>query len=454
MGTAMTSKPQARSYIAAIGAFASGADTPRAFLERCLESISEREKDVLAFVHIEPEKARAIADAATLRWKAGGQLSPIDGMPIGVKDVIETEDMPTGMGSPLFTGVRSGRDSASVKALRQAGAIILGKTVTTEFASSFPGPTRNPWDLARTPGGSSSGSAAGAACGFFSVGLGTQVLGSILRPSSFCGVVGFKPSFGAINRGGSHDFMSQSAQGALGASCADVWRVLREISERAGGDAGYPGLLGTMELPATRQPKALVFFETPGWAKTSETLKAEMRDTLAKLEKAGVEIISRNNSHEVEYLEQAFEICMRVTREINGWESLWPMNIYRDRDASKLSAPMLARSAEAEKMKPADYHRALAERATLRAAYAKLAARADACITLSATGPAPVGLASTGDAAFAVHASVLGVPAISLPLLSEAGLPVGLQLMGFDWRDADLFAVAGAVETLVGAGAA
>ncbi len=442
----MTSKPQSRSYIAATPAFATGADTPRAFLERCLASIDEREKDVLAFVHLEPEKARAAADLSTARWKAGNQLSAIDGMPIGVKDVIETEDMPTGMGSPLFAGVRSGRDSASVKALRQAGAIILGKTVTTEFAASFPGPTRNPWDLARTPGGSSSGSAAGAAAGFFSVGLGTQVLGSILRPASFCGVVGFKPSFGAINRGGSHDFMSQSAQGALGASRADVWRALSEISVRAGGDAGYPGLPGPLEVPAPRQPKTLAFLETPAWPKVSDALGKTFGETLARLKKSGVEIVTRADAPEIEYVEQALSICMRVTREINGWESIWPMNIYRDRDASKMSKPMLERLAEAEKMKPSDYHRALAERATLRAAYAKLAARVDACVTLPATGPAPLGLASTGDGIFAVNSSVLGVPALTLPLLSEDGLPVGLQLMGFSWKDADLFAIAGAVE--------
>jgi Asp-tRNA(Asn)/Glu-tRNA(Gln) amidotransferase A subunit family amidase len=200
-----------------------------------------------------------------------------------------------------------------------------------------------------------------------------------------------------------------------------VWRVLREISQRCGGDAGYPGLLGPMELPAARSPKRLVFFETPGWAKCSDALKATTRGALAKLRKAGVEIIGRKDSAEVEYLEQAFDICIRLTREINGWESIWPINIYRDRDASKISKPMLERLAEAEAMKPSDYHRALVERATLRAAYAKLVERADACVTLAATGPAPVGLASTGDAAFAVHSSVLGVPAMTVPLLRCRG---------------------------------
>ena len=439
-----------KSYIARTAALASGEDTPRAVLERCLAAIDAHEMDVLAFVTIDVEAARAAADAATKRWREGRRLSAIDGMPIGVKDVIETVDMPTGMGSPLFTGVKSGRDAASVKALRQAGAIIVGKTVTTEFAASFPGPTRNPHDLARTPGGSSSGSAAGVACGFFSAGLGTQVVGSIVRPSSFCGVVGFKPSLGGINRGGSHDFMSQSVQGALGASLADVWQTLIEIVARAGGDPGWPGLAGPMSLPAAHQPATLAVLETPGWAKTSDALKAAFAARLAGLSRAGIKLLTRANTPAVEAVEKAREDALPLTRDINGWESIWPLNIYRDRDASKLSAPMRERLAESEQMTPDDYRRALAARAAMRATYARLAEVADACVTLSATGPAPLGLASTGDPAFAVPGSILGVPALSLPLLGENGLPVGLQLMGFEQRDADVFAIAGAVETIPG----
>ena len=145
---------------------------------------------------------------STARWQTGKPLSPIDGMPVGVKDIIETRDFPTENGSAFFKGWHANRDAASVTALREAGAVVLGKTVTTEFATAPPGPTRNPWDPRRTPGGSSSGSAAAAATGMMPAGLGTQVLGSILRPASFCGCVGFKPSLGAINRGGSHDGLS------------------------------------------------------------------------------------------------------------------------------------------------------------------------------------------------------------------------------------------------------
>src|SRR4029077_6694911 len=139
--------------------------------------------------------------------------------------------------------------------LREAGAVVLGKTVTTEFATAPPGPTRNPWDLRRTPGGSSSGSGAAAGSGMGAAGLGTQVLGSILRPASFCGCVGFKPSLGAINRGRSHDGLSQSVHGAVPRSIEDAWILLREIADRAGGDPGYPGLVGPAAPPPAQKPR-------------------------------------------------------------------------------------------------------------------------------------------------------------------------------------------------------
>ena len=441
----MNQKPERRSYLAATTAFAAGTDSPRAFLERCLTTVDTLEKDVRAFVALNIEAARTASDAASARWRVGKPLSLIDGMPVGVKDVIETEDMPTQMGSPLFDGYRSGRDSASVTALRQAGAVILGKTVTTEFAASVPGPTRNPWDLARTPGGSSSGSAAGVGCGFFSAGLGTQVVGSIIRPAGFCGVVGFKPSLGGITRGGSHDHMSQSCQGVLGASLADTWAVAIEIVNRVGGDAGWPGMQGPVALPSSRQPRALAFLETTGWANTSDILRRRLLSRLGDLERVGVTVLTRQNSPEVEAAEQAIVSARELTRLINAWESIWPMNIYRNRDASKLSKELLARLAEAKAMSIDDYRRALAEREHVRSVYAALAGSVDACVTLSAPGAAPLGLASTGDMSFAVPASLLGVPALTLPLLEEDSLPVGLQIMGFEQADAALFAVAGGV---------
>ncbi|HUG35757.1 MAG TPA: amidase family protein, partial [Candidatus Limnocylindrales bacterium] len=175
-------KPRARSYFAAAQAFRDGTDTPRAFLERCIATIEALDPQVGAFVATNLPAARAAADAATARWKSRTTLSLIDGMPVGIKDIMETADMVTEQGSPLFVGWRGRRDAAAVAALREAGAVIIGKTVTTEFAATHPRGTRNPWDLERTPGGSSSGSAAAVASGMVPAALGTQVIGSIVRP--------------------------------------------------------------------------------------------------------------------------------------------------------------------------------------------------------------------------------------------------------------------------------
>src|SRR6476646_4136716 len=200
MSADIRTKPAARPYLAATAKFASGDDNPREFLERCLKALDAWEPQIGAFVNLNIPAARAAADASTARWRAGKPLSPIDGMPVAIKDIIETADMPTGQGSPMWEGQESRRDSASVHALREAGAIILGKTTTTEFAATHPWhKTQNPHDPKRTPGGSSSGSSAAVGAGMVPAGLGTQVVGSILRPSSFCGAVGFKPSVGAIN---------------------------------------------------------------------------------------------------------------------------------------------------------------------------------------------------------------------------------------------------------------
>src|SRR4029077_14939400 len=171
-----------KPYLSATPGFAKGADTPRDFLERCLVDLAALEPRIGAFVNLSLDGARAAADRATARWREGRPLSKIDGMPVGIKDIIETADMPTENGSPLFAGFRSERDAASVAALREGGALFEGKTVTPKCAASEPRGTRNPHDLRRTPGGSSSGSAAGVAAGMMSAALGTQVIGSALPP--------------------------------------------------------------------------------------------------------------------------------------------------------------------------------------------------------------------------------------------------------------------------------
>src|SRR3984885_16363477 len=206
-----------------------------------------------------------------------------DGMPVGVKDMIDTADMVTGMGLPLFDGYRPRFDAASVQGLRESGAVVVGKTVTTEFASSHTRGARNPWDLTRTPGGSSSGSAAAVGCGMLCGGLGTQVVGSILRPAGFCGAYGFKPSVGGINRGGSLDYLSQSVTGTIAASLADAWAMARAVAERVGGDPGYPGLIGPLTLPPSRRPARLALLRTAGWPILAEAPRASLEAALDRL---------------------------------------------------------------------------------------------------------------------------------------------------------------------------
>ena len=435
-----TPHPTRRPFHAATGDFVGERDTPRKYLERCLERIAELEPKIGAFVTLNPDGARRAADRSSARWRAGKPLSPIDGMPVGVKDIIETEDMPTQMGSPLYDGWRSGRDAATVAALREAGAVIVGKTVTTEFASSEPRGTRNPWDLERTPGGSSSGSAASVAVGMLPMGLGTQVIGSIVRPAGYCGVYGFKPSLGGINRGGSHDGLSQSCDGALAATLDDAWLSLREISARAGGDPGFPGLAGPRSIPTAFKPRRLAMLETAGWSKAVPAARAALEAASARLAAAGVEIATRANRPEVAEVETAIADAMPVSRAINDWETRWPTNVYRDRPG--LSRAMLERLAHSEAMSLEDYQKLLLDRARIRAAYAKLASVCDGCITLTAPDAAPLGLGSTGDPIFAVPGSCLGVPALSLPLLEVEGLPLGFQVMGFEQQDAAAFAIA------------
>jgi Asp-tRNA(Asn)/Glu-tRNA(Gln) amidotransferase A subunit family amidase len=353
--------------------------------------------------------------------------------------------MPTEQGSPLFVGWRTNRDAASVAALREAGAVILGKVVTTEFAAAEPRGTRNPWDRERTPGGSSSGSAAAVACGMVPAALGTQVVGSILRPASFCGVVGFKPSVGGINRGGSYDYFSQSCTGVLTASLEDAWLVAVNIASRAGGDPGYPGLQGPSEPPPAQRPRTLAMLQTSGWEIAAPEARRAFEAAAARLAEAGIVLADRHADPVIAEIEDAISDAAELTRAINAWEGRWPLNTYRNRDAAQLSRSALERLATAEAMTSADYRAAIARRQRNREIHARLAARYDAAITLAAPGAAPVGLGSTGNPVFNVPASMLGIPALALPLLSAEGLPLGLQIAGFAGQDARLFAIAAAI---------
>jgi Asp-tRNA(Asn)/Glu-tRNA(Gln) amidotransferase A subunit family amidase len=420
-----------------------GKTTPRAYLDECLRRIAELDGTIGAFVTVNKDGAIKAADASTARWRAGKPLSPIDGMPVGIKDIIETADMPTGQGSPMWEGQESRRDSASVHALREAGAVIIGKTTTTEFAATHPWhKTQNPHDGRRTPGGSSSGSAAAVGSGMAPAGLGTQVVGSILRPASFCGTIGCKPSVGAINRSGSHDHFSQSCQGAIGATLADTWAVLRAIADRAGGDPGFVGLAGDVNFAKRTKPARFAVLETGGWNATSEGGRRAFAAAKDKLANAGIELKGRADDPGIEALERAIAEAQPLSLAINAWEGRWPLNTYADLDASKLSEGARGRLKTAEATTQKQYGELLARRTAARNAFADVSGRYDAFVTLGACGAAPIGLGSTGNTAMNVAVSLLGCPALTLPLLHDEGLPLGLQLIGATDRDAALFDVA------------
>ena len=432
-----------RGYVGLAADLRAGKITPRAYLDETLKRIAELDPAIGAFVTLNKEGAIKAADASTARWRSGKPLSPIDGMPIAIKDIIETADMPTGQGSPLWEGQQTRRDSASVHALREAGAIILGKTTTTEFAATHPWhKTQNPHAPGRTPGGSSSGSSAAVGAGMVPVGLGTQVVGSILRPASFCGAIGFKPSLGAINRSGSHDHFSQSCQGAIGATLADVWVVVRAIADRTGGDPGFVGLAGDVNFAKRTKPARLAVLETGGWGVATEGARRAFGLTKDKLAAAGVEFQSRTSDPDIEALEKAIADAQPLTLAINAWEGRWPLNTYADLDASKLSEGARSRLKTAEATTQRQYSELLARRVAAREAFAKVEDRYDAFVTLGACGAAPVGLSTTGNTAMNVAASLLGCPALTVPVLTDEGLPLGMQLLGAVDRDAALFDVA------------
>jgi Asp-tRNA(Asn)/Glu-tRNA(Gln) amidotransferase A subunit family amidase len=432
-----------RGYVSHGADLRSGKLSPKTYLEETLTRIAQLDKTIGAFVIVNKEGARQAADDSAKRWANGKPLSPIDGMPVAIKDIIETADMPTGQGSPMWEGTDWKRDSASVHALREAGAVIVGKTTTTEFAASHPWhKTQNPHDGKRTPGGSSSGTAAAVGAGMVPAGLGTQVVGSILRPASFCGAVGFKPSVGAINRSGSHDHFSQSCQGAIGATLADTWAVLRAIADRAGGDPGFVGLTGDVDFKTRARPGKLAVVETFGWKNTSEGARKAFAAAKQRLQTVGIELRSRADDPDIEAVDQSLLEAMDLTMSINAWEGRWPLNTYSDLDPTKLSQSARDRLLAGERMTQKQFGELLTRREAVRATWAKAAAKYDALITLGACGAAPVGLGTTGNTAMNVSASLLGCPALTIPVLADEGLPLGLQLLGRANEDAALFGVA------------
>ena len=427
------------SFSHALPDFTSGRRTPREFLEQCVDAIVKREKTIKAFVTLDLRAARKSADAATRRYTSRKPLSPIDGCPIAIKDIIATADMPTQMNSPIFKGWRPKYDAACVVALKQGGAVILGKTVTTEFAFDRSGPTTNPFDPKRTPGGSSSGSAAAVAAGMTPAALGTQTQGSIVRPASYCGVVGFKPTVGTLHTGGIH-LVSPTCDhlGVLASTVDDAWRVASQISRGVSSPGGgvLPG--GAADPPAQHRPGKLIRLYTRGWDEIDAETRGVFNDSLDRIQARGVDIISRDNDPDVAEFEQQLERGIDDSLGIIAYEMKWPYEDYIARYGKKVGPRIREMVARAHRITPADYVTLLANRHRMQRLAGGVLAKCDGFITLASSGPATVGLAQTGSRTFPSYATWLGLPAFSLPLMTVRRMPVGLQLIGRAGADAAL----------------
>lgn len=417
---------------------ARGALTAEALVEACLRQIAAREAEVQAWAWLEGEHALAQARALDAHRRTGRALGPLHGLPVGVKDIIDTRRIPTENGTPLDAGRVPGTDAFVVERLRAAGAIVMGKTVTTELAFLHPSKTRNPHDPSRTPGGSSSGSAAAVASGMVPLAIGTQTGGSVIRPAAYCGVVGFKPSFGAIPRTG---ILAQSPSldtvGVFARTVEDAALLADALFGHSPADpASEPMPPPRLHATATSAPPVrptLAFVRPPGWEAAEEEVALALRELAETLGEGCFEAP----------LPRAFEEAAPARERINLAEMAKCYYGHERRGRDRLS-PTLRDAIDAGKAVLArDYIAALDWREVLNAALDEVFARCDAILAPATPGPAPAGLASTGSAIFNGLWTLCGTPVVTLPLFTtEAGLPMGVQLVGRRGEDARLLRTA------------
>ena len=404
-------------------AIADGRTTSEAVVGTCLARIAEREETVRAWAFLDPDLALA---QARIRDAAPKPLGPLHGVPVGIKDIFDTADMPTEMGSPIYAGHRPAADAAAVAILRAAGAVILGKTVTAEFAGTHPGATANPHDAARTPGGSSQGSAAGVADGMVPVALGTQTGGSVLRPSSYCGIVGFKPTFGTFNRAG----IKFAAEGldtiGLHARNLEDTALVRDVltGRTPGGIAPLPG------------PPRIGICRTHLWHLAEPETVAAVEDAVEAIRKAGGAV-------EEVALPATFAALTDARRAINDYERARTMAHEWRTDRERLSPAMRKTVASGLAVPYPDYRAALALTEDCRRLLDGLFEDRDALLAPVVNGEAPLGLDYAGDPAFQALWTMLHVPAIALPThRGPNGMPVGIQLVARRGADDLLLSVA------------
>lgn len=408
---------------------------PLGYLDVTEAIIAAREPEVRAFTHLDLARARRDAEASAARLAAGKPLSEVDGMPFAVKEIIDVAGLPVELGSLLFAGRVPGADAAAVAALRRAGAIVIGVTTSTPFACGTTTGTRNPHRLAATPGGSSAGSGAAVGAGMVPLALGSQSQASTIRPASYCGAWGYKPTHGRIARTGMHQLSDTLDDvGVLAASLDDLRLA-----------AGL--LLGAAVTHAeaasgnqrAREPLRLGWLRLDDGGLPSAATRTALSDILARLSAAGAEVTGPDENRELAAFDAAVAGSGSAVFDVFAGESAAIMARYVPGEPDPRLLEMTGRARD---IGPSGLARALDLRMRLRAAFAPLAARFDALIALSTTNPAPDGHASTGCRRMPATASFLGVPALSAPLLTVGGLPLGMQMLGAVHGDEQLFAAA------------
>jgi Asp-tRNA(Asn)/Glu-tRNA(Gln) amidotransferase A subunit family amidase len=428
--------PDRTPFSDALTRFYEGSDSPRAYLERCIERIEAEEGRIKAFCHFDLDAARQAADESTKRYTAGQPLSPIDGMPIGVKDIIDTAGMPTQMNNEIYRGHVPRCDAACVRATREGGGVIVGKTVTTEFAISRSGPTTNPHDLNRTPGGSSSGSAAGVAAGMIAAGFGTQTQGSILRPASFCGVVGYKPTLGALSTDGVHPLSrSHDHLGALADSVDDAWALCRWVSEQAVGQDQW-GLSGPVGAPVPALPLTRVaVLRTNGFGELNEDCLQAFENLLGRLRSEGVSLTEPDEDPALKAVIERLELVPENSLDMVSYDMRWPFLGYLENHAGDLGPRIHELMKRARTLTRENYRELLMLRAELRERIAALRDMYDAFVLPAASEIAPEGFGFTGSRTMLVYWTFVGLPAYSVPVMSVRGLPLGVQIAGLHGED-------------------
>ena len=439
--------PAQMSALRAAEAIREGELTSEELVEACLARIDECEEQIGAWEHLDEDLALRQAREADLARREGKALGPFHGVPVGIKDIIDTAELPTENGSPLHAGRQPTEDAALVSMLKNAGAVIMGKTVTTEFAVYHPGKTKNPHDPNRTPGGSSSGSAAAVASRMVPAAVGSQTNGSVIRPASFCGVCGFKPTHGSISRYG---MLPQSRPidhvGLFARSVEDVAFLGDQLMvfDARDPDMRHRAAPRLLETAASEPPVTprFAFVKTPVWDQADEDAQAAFEGLAAHL---GGEVVE-----EVE-LPEPFNSAIEWHQIILESNLARNFETEYERGRDRLSDLLRKMMERGKKYLAVDYTRAVEQVPVLNGLLGETFGRFDAILTPPAPGQAPLGLGATGNPVFCTIWTLCGTPAVTLPLLKGAdGMPLGVQLVGPRGDDARLLRTARWLESRLG----